>query len=197
MSRESSPKGDTGVRAPLASLRCPAPHVWTPEPQASGVSQGRPLRARGQRTLQRLLEAGAEVFAERGYHAARVDDIVHAASTSHGTFYLYFSSKQDLFRALAVEAAGEMVELARSLPPLTPDRAGYDALHEWLGQFADLYARCGAVIRTWTDAEIVDSDFGRIGGDLVGQFSQGAGAAAPRGRSRPRRPRRVRRRWSR
>jgi AcrR family transcriptional regulator len=143
-----------------------------PEPQASGASHGRPLRARGQRTLQRLLEAGAEVFAERGYHAARVDDIVHAASTSHGTFYLYFSSKQDLFRALATEAAGEMVELAQALPPLTADRAGYDALHEWLGQFADLYARCGAVIRTWTDAEIVDSDIGRIGGDLVSQFSK-------------------------
>jgi AcrR family transcriptional regulator len=142
------------------------------EPHAGGPAQGRPLRARGQRTLQRLLEAGAEVFAQRGYHAARVDDIVNAASTSHGTFYLYFSSKQDLFRALAVEAAGEMVELARGLPPLSPDRAGYDALHDWLSQFADLYARSGAVIRTWTDAEIVDSDIGRIGGDLVAQFSR-------------------------
>jgi AcrR family transcriptional regulator len=38
--------------------------------------------------MQRLLDAGVEVFAARGYHAARVDDIVKVAETSHGTFYL-------------------------------------------------------------------------------------------------------------
>ena len=50
------------------------------------------LRARGHRTRARLLAAGAEVIARKGLHAARVDDIVKAARSSHGTFYLYFSS---------------------------------------------------------------------------------------------------------
>ncbi len=53
--------------------------------------------------MRKLLDAGMRVFAERGYHAARVDDIVRAARTSHGTFYLYFANKEDLLRALAVE----------------------------------------------------------------------------------------------
>jgi len=132
----------------------------------------RELRARGRRTLERLLAAGAEVFAERGFHAARVDDVVQAAETSHGTFYLYFSSKEDLFRALAVDAAGEMAELARNLPELAPDDAGYEALRAWVGDFVDLYARYGAVIRTWTEAEIVDSEMGRIGGTLVTEFTR-------------------------
>ena len=39
-------------------------------------AEGRELRARGQRTVRKLLDAGIEVFGTKGYHAARVDDIV-------------------------------------------------------------------------------------------------------------------------
>src|SRR5450759_3047710 len=111
-----------------------------------GPVQGRELRARGRRTLGRLLDAGSTVFADRGFHAARVDDIVKAARTSHGTFYLYFTSKDDLFRALAEDVAAAMVALARELPPLTPDRDGYEALVVWLRRFPALYRRYGAMI---------------------------------------------------
>jgi AcrR family transcriptional regulator len=134
-------------------------------------AQGRELRARGRRTLRRLLDAGAAVFAERGLHAARVDDVVKAAKTSHGTFYLYFANKEDLFRALALDVAERMVELAADFPAFSPDGDGRDALRAWLERFADLYEQYGAVIRAWTEAEIVDSEFGRIGGDLVTQFA--------------------------
>jgi AcrR family transcriptional regulator len=136
-----------------------------------GPVQGRELRARGRRTLGRLLDAGATVFNDRGFHAARVDDIVKTARTSHGTFYLYFSGKDDLFRALAEDVAVAMVTLARELPPLTPDRDGYESLVAWLRQFTDLYRRNGALLRTWTEAEIVDSELGQVGGDLVAQFA--------------------------
>ena len=112
------------------------------------------------------------MFADRGYHAARVDDIVKAACTSHGTFYLYFSSKEDLFRALAVDVAEAMVELARSLPSIAPDDDGFVALRDWLGRFHLLYESHAALIRSWTEAEIVDSDMGNVGGDLVVQFSR-------------------------
>src|SRR6476469_2681053 len=89
-------------------------------------AQGRELRARGRRTLRRLLDAGAKVFAERGLHAARVDDVVKAAKTSHGTFYLYFANKEDLFRALALDVAERMVELAAEFPAFSPDGDGRD-----------------------------------------------------------------------
>jgi AcrR family transcriptional regulator len=143
----------------------------TGESRVGIPAQGRELRARGRRTLRRLLDAGAAVFAERGLHAARVDDVVKAAKTSHGTFYLYFANKEDLFRALALDVAERMVELASDFPPFSADGDGREALRAWLERFADLYDQYGAVIRAWTEAEIVDSEFGRIGGDLVTSFA--------------------------
>lgn len=122
--------------------------------------------------MQKLLDAGVRVFAKRGYHAARVDDIVKVAKTSHGTFYLYFANKEDLFRALAESVTSEMRDLAEALPQVTPDAAGYDALRAWLDRFADLYEHYGPVIRAWTEAEIGPSEFGRMGTDVLTEFTR-------------------------
>jgi AcrR family transcriptional regulator len=155
----------------MAALTQPAENADGNVALAPSTAQGRELRARGRRTMQRLLDAGAAVFAERGYHAARVDDVVKRARTSHGTFYLYFASKEDLFRALAIEVATEMAALAGEFPAIVPGADGRAAIRSWLQRFHDLYERSGAVIRTWTEAEMSDSEFGRIGGDLVIEFT--------------------------
>src|SRR5450759_3866066 len=108
----SQPKGDTPVRlfyAPVHMARRDGAAARQADRGPDGPVQGRELRARGRRTLGRLLDAGATVFTDRGFHAARVDDIVKAARTSHGTFYLYFTSKDDLFRALAEGVAAATV----------------------------------------------------------------------------------------
>ncbi len=122
--------------------------------------------------MRKLLDAGAQVFATKGYHATRVDDIVKLARTSHGTFYLYFSNKEDLFRALATEVADEMNTLAASLEPLEPGDAGLRALHDWIGALSGVYERNRAVIRAWTEAEIGGSEFGRLGTDVLSQFTR-------------------------
>jgi AcrR family transcriptional regulator len=135
-------------------------------------AQTRELRARGQRTQRKLLDAGVEVFASRGYHAARVDDVVNLARTSHGTFYLYFANKEDLFRALMAQVADEMQALAEELGPLTPGKGGRAQLQEWIGRFADLYEHYGPVIRAWTEAEIGSDEFGRMGNDVMARFTR-------------------------
>src|SRR5207248_6368350 len=88
-------------------------------------AQERELRAQGKKTMRKLLDAAMVVFDKRGYHAARVDDIVKVARTSHGTFYLYFSNKEDLFRALLADVAEEMNALVEMLGEVGPDDAGY------------------------------------------------------------------------
>ena len=150
-------------------------------------SEPRELRARGRDTKRRLLDAGATVLAAKGYHATRVDDVVKLAETSHGTFYLYFPNKEELFRALAAEVAEEMQALAEALEPLGPGATGRLRLQQWIRQFAELYRRHGPVIRAWTEAEIGGSEFGRLGTDLLTQFTSVIGARGRRGRAaRPR-----------
>src|SRR5215475_12515611 len=51
-------------------------------------------------TRQRLLAAAEEVFAQKGYHGAVVEDIVRASDSSKGGFYFHFPNKQAIFMAL-------------------------------------------------------------------------------------------------
>jgi AcrR family transcriptional regulator len=136
------------------------------------VTEPRELRARGRNTKRRLLDAGETVLATKGYHATRVDDVVKLARTSHGTFYLYFSNKEELFRALAAEVAEEMQALAEALEPLAGGTDGRARLQTWITQFVEVYRRHGPVIRAWTEAEIGGSEFGRLGTDLLTQFTR-------------------------
>ena len=121
--------------------------------------------------MQRLLRAGREVFEQRGFHAARIDDIVRRAKTSHGTFYLYFSNKEDLFKALAIDAMSHMQQLGLELGPITPDPEGRAALREWMVRYVDVYAAHGTVIRAWTEGEFIDPDLGRRGQTVLNELS--------------------------
>lgn len=49
---------------------------------------------------QELLAAALDLFVERGYAATRLDDVAAHAGVSKGTLYLYFSNKEELFRAV-------------------------------------------------------------------------------------------------
>jgi AcrR family transcriptional regulator len=65
---------------------------------AAPVLQERPVdKAERHREL---LRAARDVFATKGYHDAKVDDIVAAAKVAKGTFYLYFSDKRSVFAEL-------------------------------------------------------------------------------------------------
>ena len=59
-------------------------------------------------TRGRILEAALEVFARKGYHRARVDDIVRASATSKGAVYHHFPNKQAVFLALVDDFAARL-----------------------------------------------------------------------------------------
>ncbi|BBG01800.1 MULTISPECIES: TetR/AcrR family transcriptional regulator [Pseudonocardia] len=69
------------------------------------MAEARRRRARGgaARTREVLLQAAAEVFAERGYDGASVDEIAGAAGVSVGSIYSRFGSKRNLFRQLMTQ----------------------------------------------------------------------------------------------
>jgi len=61
---------------------------------------GRALSPKGVETRQRLLDAAENVFGELGYSDASIVKITEAAGVAQGTFYLYFSSKKEIFDEL-------------------------------------------------------------------------------------------------
>ena len=61
------------------------------------------LTARGERTRQKLLESAERIFAEVGYHDASIVKITEAAGVGQGTFYLYFSSKKEVFDEVVLD----------------------------------------------------------------------------------------------
>jgi AcrR family transcriptional regulator len=63
---------------------------------------GAPRSAKGARTRARLLEAAKSVFEEDGFLDARISDIAERAGLSHGSFYHYFESKEEIFREVAI-----------------------------------------------------------------------------------------------
>ena len=117
-------------------------------------AQQRDLRPQGRRTVAQLLDAAVEVFATLGYQSARVEDVVRAANTSHGTFYLYFSNKEDLLLALAEHCSEDMNRLAERLGPVGPGPDGRAELRAWIAEFAATYERHTAVIRAWSEQQV-------------------------------------------
>lgn len=107
--------------------------------------------------MRKLLDAAMVVFSRRGYHAARVDDIVKVARTSHGTFYLYFSNKEDLLRALVAEAADVVASLDTALDSVGADEEGWREVREWIERFSEAWKRYAPVIRAWTDLVMSDA----------------------------------------
>ena len=145
------------------------------DPRAGTPAQQRELRAQGRRTMQRLLDAGLEVFSSRGYHATRVDDVVRVAKTSHGTFYLYFANKEDLLRALAVDCAQQLTDLATEIGPIDTGPDGFRELRRFLASFLAVYRRYGPVIRAWMEGQVGDAEVDRLGVKAFSAIGDGLG----------------------
>lgn len=63
----------------------------------------RQLTSQGHERKRQLLDAAARLFAEQGYSATRIADIVQRAGVAKGLFYWYFENKEVLFRELAAD----------------------------------------------------------------------------------------------
>lgn len=64
---------------------------------------------------QLILDAAIRVFADRGYHGARVGDIAEQAGVAHGLLYHYFASKDDVLQTIFSENWGELIGRFRAV----------------------------------------------------------------------------------
>jgi AcrR family transcriptional regulator len=140
----------------MAPLQVADPAVGVP-------ASKRALRSQGRQTMRNLLDAAMKAFDERGYHGTRVNDVVKIANTSHGTFYLYFSNKEDLIRALTMEAAAEATSLSYDAlleAGISLDGGSWDHLRTWIDSYSSLWLRYAPLFRSWTDLANIDTGVG-------------------------------------
>ncbi len=96
------------------------PRPATPEPAAAA-----PRSRKGAQTRARLLDAAKHVFEASGFLEARISDIAEQAGLSHGSFYHYFDSKEQIFREVA-----ETQEALLTVPAADADEVDPAALTE-------------------------------------------------------------------
>ncbi len=119
----------------------------------SAAPRKAPAQRRSVETVERILDAAARLFDERGYHGTTTNHVAEAAEVSVGSLYQYFPNKDSLLVALAqrhlaetaeafggrlvelAAAAPSLAEVTRSLIELTLERNDTSQLHALL--FAD------------------------------------------------------------
>src|SRR3954471_18513963 len=77
---------------------------------AASETQNGPRSRKGEQTRARLLDAAKGIFEENGFLEARISDIAERAGLSHGAFYHYFDSKEQIFREIAETLDDELAE---------------------------------------------------------------------------------------
>jgi AcrR family transcriptional regulator len=101
-------------------------------------------RLRPEVRREQLLDAATQVFAERGYEGARVEQIADAAHVSPGLLYRHFDGKQDLYAEILQLANRELMQhLAQAAAPQRPSservREGLDAFFTFVEDHRHLW----------------------------------------------------------
>lgn len=95
-----------------------------------------------------ICTAALEVFSEKGFAAAKLDEIARRAGVSKGTLYLYFKDKEDLFRAVVRDTVAPNIDMVRAMVEGS-DLPFADIIRMFLPRFAALTSevRVGAVAK--------------------------------------------------
>jgi AcrR family transcriptional regulator len=151
---------------------------------ADALQDKAPRTSRGERTRHKLLEAAREEFGEKGFYEAAVSGITQRAGVALGTFYTYFNSKEELYRAL-VAHMGELTRnflserIAKAPDRLTAERAGLEAFIEFVREHKNLY-------RIVMEAQFVAPEAYRAYYDVFAEdYRRNLAAASAQGQIRP------------
>ena len=144
-----------------------------------------------------ILKAAALAFGEKGFHAVTVKDIAGRAGIAHGTFYLYFKDKRDVYRELSRELRSQIMDVilpegTSALPAAAIDLAAI--VRERLVGLGELFEREASFARVvvyrtpGTDAEF-EAERRQFVDDVTDGIAAVLRAGAERGVVRPHDPR--------
>ncbi|MEO0421830.1 MAG: TetR/AcrR family transcriptional regulator [Pseudomonadota bacterium] len=103
-----------------------------------------PKTKRGRETRDKLLAAAEIEFGERGFHETAISHITQRAGVAMGTFYVYYDSKEEIFRALVAHMSALTrqwiaTQVADAPDRLDAERRGIEAFIAFVRQHAALY----------------------------------------------------------
>ncbi|RTQ94342.1 TetR/AcrR family transcriptional regulator [Lysinibacillus telephonicus] len=78
------------------------------------MPKGRKVNSSGEKSKKLLLEKAIELFSTNGYHETKISDIVKAANLTQPTFYLYFQSKESLYKDLIEQFQNNFFEIVHN-----------------------------------------------------------------------------------
>ena len=111
---------------------------------------------------QQILNVARDVFARRGYHAAKIDDIVAAAGIARGTFYLYFEDKRAIFEEIVDRTIARLGMSIVRVDPHDGARTVADQVKEQIRRIVRILLEDGATTKILlSDALGVDPTFDR------------------------------------
>ncbi|MFC9439184.1 TetR/AcrR family transcriptional regulator [Nocardia sp. NPDC057030] len=115
-----------------------------------------------QQTRTRLMAEAKELFSTRGYAAVRVDDIAAAVGCSRATFYLHFTGKLELLRAIAEQStAPSALHFYEDLDRVL-DTGSRDELVAWMGRAIEWFHEYRALLPAWDEATALEPEFREI-----------------------------------
>lgn len=112
-------------------------------------------------TRKKLLEAGKQLVCRKGLSNTSIEEITNAAGVSKGTFYTYFSRKEDLVSELSRSMFGEILDGAKTFPGGFIDKLSY-----YMVNFSD-YIEQGSVklsqewVKNVVNPDLVENEFDR------------------------------------
>jgi AcrR family transcriptional regulator len=97
------------------------------------------LRERYEQRRQAVVGAAARVFAQRGYHATSIEDLIAATGLTRGGLYHYTESKQQLLFAIFDELMEPLLAQARAIvaEPAAPEQRLRRLMRAWVQHLAD------------------------------------------------------------
>lgn len=129
---------------------------WSPLEQGSPVKERQPLsmKERAEATRRRLLDAAENVIGEKGFFRASISEITRTAGVAQGTFYIYFKTKEDIFRELVHTLSHDLRrDLQEAVAPITDRRKAERVALQTFFRFVTRRRNLYAVIR---ECEFVD-----------------------------------------
>lgn len=122
------------------------------QPVRTGIEPRRvPVQARSRERVERILDAAAQLLADKGYDAVKTNSIAKRAGVSIGSVYQFFPNRFAIFNALAARYREKIAtSLSRTMGPNSPDRPWEEALEEGFDSLAEMWRNDWAFHSVWS-----------------------------------------------